>query len=166
MKKSNNQTLHESLIEKLVTKSMITQLFRLNSHLWEPKTTWNIIHISNSVLFPSFSARAPSWNKPVIKQQSGSNPKFNTIKKKIHSTLETILNLKLETYPGSNLFRTALAAASWTEEDGRFESKRLSKAFMASGSDKAIGKSVAVRIKIRNLELKLDMVDVVGSSGD
>lgn len=37
---------------------------------------------------------------------------------------------------------------------------------MASGSDKAIGKSVAVRIKIRNLELKLDMVDVVGSSGD
>jgi hypothetical protein len=67
----------------------ISPNLRQNSHIWEPKTTWNIIHISNSLLFLSFLSQsmkaynnwsAPSWNKAVIKQQNRSNPKFNIIK--------------------------------------------------------------------------------------
>lgn len=94
------------------------------------------------------------------------NRRHNSIDKKgvTLCTLDTILNKKLCIWDGSNLFKTALAADSWSDEDARFESKRLSKESIASGLDKATDDSVSISsvvVKIRVLRVDMVMVVVV-----
>lgn len=67
---------------------------------------------------------------------------------------------KLFKWVGSNLFRTPLAADSWTEADDFWESKRVSKPLIVSGLDEANGDNSSrdcVRIKMKKMEARVDM---------
>lgn len=84
------------------------------------------------------------------------NEQYPFEKTKQVPTLETILKSKLCTWVGSNLFKTALAADSWTDEDERLESKRLSRASTCSSFER-IACGSEVKNKIKHSKLKPDI---------